>query len=62
MLQERRDEIKQEILEPLLQERGGMLARADYHNLMRLSEEGRFDWFDLGINLNESVQDDKKTV
>jgi hypothetical protein len=62
MLQERRDEIKQEILEPLLHERGGMLARADYHNLMRLSEEGQFDWFDLGINLNESVQDDKKTV
>jgi hypothetical protein len=62
MLQERRNEIKQEILGPLLQERGGKLTLTDYHNLTRLSEEGRFDWFDLGINLNESVQDDKKTV
>lgn len=62
MLQERRDEIRQEILEPLLQERGGRLKRADYHDLMRLSEEGRFDWFDLGVNLAESVQADEETV
>ncbi len=60
MLQERRDEIseiRKEILEPLLQERGGKLTRADYHNLTRLSEEGRFDF---GVNLNEFVQDDEK--
>ena len=62
MLQERRDEIKQEILEPLLQESGGRLTRTDYRNLMRLSEEGRFDWFDLGVNLAESVQADEETV
>ena len=62
MLQERRDEIRQEILEPLLQERGGRLTRADYHDLMRLSEEGRFDWFDLGVNLAEIVQADEEKV
>lgn len=62
MLQERRDEIKQEILEPLLRERDGRLTRSDYHDLMRLSEEGRFDWFDLGVNLAESVQTDEETV
>ena len=62
MLQERRGEIKQEILDPLWQERGGRLTRVDYRNLMRLSEEGRFDWFDLGVNLSEGVQDDEKTV
>lgn len=62
MLQERRDEIKKEILEPLLQERGGRLARADFHDLMRLSEEGRFDWFDLGVNLAERVQVDEKRI
>lgn len=62
MLQERRDEIKQEILEPLLQERGGRLTRVDYHDLTRLSEEGRFDWFDLGVNLGEYVQADDEAV
>lgn len=62
MLQERRGEIKQEILEPLLQERGGRLRREDCHDLMRLSEEGRFDWSDLGVNLAEIVQVDKEKV
>ena len=62
MLQNSRGKIKQEILEPLLQERGGKLTRADYRNLMRLSEEGRFDWFDFGVNLSESVQADEETV
>ena len=62
MLQNSRGKIKQEILDPLLQERGGKLTRADYRNLMRLSEEGRFDWFDFGVNLSESVQADEETV
>ena len=59
LFQDRRDEIRREILDPLLHKRGGKLTRADYRDLMRLSEEGRFDWLDLGVNLGECVQGDE---
>ncbi len=62
LLQDRRDEIRQEILEPLLAARGGRLTREDCGDLMRLSEEGRFDWMDVGVNLGECVRDDGEAI
>ena len=62
LLQERCDDVKREILQPLLAERGGNLTRADCRDLMRLAEEGRFDWLDLGVSLAECVRGEEEPV